>query len=194
LPGWEDYFKDLKDHRQLVSRLLDQLINKKIKEELQTQTSPWIGVHIRMGDFRKMKEGEDFSKLGHVRTPEAYFMHVIETIRTICQDTVPVSVFTNGHRHELESLFSLPGVKMIQGNRDITDMLLLSRSKVIVTSAGSSFSYWSGFLSNAPIIMHPDHISAALRLQDDDLFLFEGPVESLLKSHLENIPINEKNN
>jgi hypothetical protein len=184
IPSWKDYFMQLRDHRQTVCVLLHRLINKKIKEELEMLARPWIGVHIRMGDFRKLNEGEDFSKVGTVRTPETYFINTIERIRALYGTPVPVSVFTDGYKHEFEKLFTLPDINMIEGNKDLTDMLLLSRSKVIVTSAGSSFSYWSGFLSNAPIILHADHIAGSIRSPDKDSVLFEGPVEFLHKSYL----------
>jgi hypothetical protein len=59
-------------------------------------------------------------------------------------------------------------------------MLLLSKSKIIVISTGSTFSYWSGFLSNAPMIMHPDHIHARIRNLDEKGLLFEGDFDQAI--------------
>src|SRR5882724_3062220 len=158
IPHWSDYFAGLRENRELAISLFWGLISKPILEKLKTQSSPCIGVHIRMGDFRKLQKGEDFKKVGAVRTPEEYFIGTINTIRKMNGEELPVSVFTDGYRDELEKLFSLPGVKMVEGNEDIVDMLLLSKSKIIVTSAGSTFSYWAGFLSDAILVLNPDHI------------------------------------
>lgn len=178
IPHWSNYFNELKDHRELVSRLLFSIINDSIKEELNKLPAPVIGVHIRMGDFRKLAENEDFSKVGAVRTPEKYFIKIIEFIRQLHGSNLPVSVFTDGYRHEFTELFNLPSVSMVESNKDIVDMLLLSKSKIIVTSAGSTFSYWSGFLSNAPIIRHPDHFHSTIRSSLTNSKWYEGPLET----------------
>jgi hypothetical protein len=130
-----------------------------------------------MGDFKKLQAGQDFKSIGSVRTPEEYFVDIIEKIRSISGKSLPVSVFTDGHRSEFEKLFNLPSVTMVEGNTDIVDLLLLSKSKVIVTSANSTFSYWAGFLSDAPLILHPDHIHEPIRLSENGLNLYEGPLD-----------------
>jgi hypothetical protein len=157
IPHWSNYFEYLRENRQQVISLLWSVIHEKVKQDLERLSPPCIGVHIRMGDFRKLKQGEDFSKMGAVRTPEDYFIDIIQQLRAMHGSNLPVSVFTDGYYHEFEKLFTLENITMVQGNTDIVDLLLLSRSKIIVTSAGSTFSYWSGFLSDAPIIIHPDH-------------------------------------
>ena len=45
---------------------------KKVKEIHNDE----IGLHIRMGDFRKLNVGEEFNG-GHVRTPESFFINII---------------------------------------------------------------------------------------------------------------------
>ncbi len=62
----------------------------------------------------------------------------------------------------------------------------MSKAEYIITSAGSTFSEWAGFLSNAVIILHPDHIHTKIRREEN---LFEGPVEAL-KDFNKNIKLN----
>lgn len=174
LPHWSDYFHDLKDHRHMVIQLLMDLLSPDIKKKYYQGQEPVIGVHVRMGDFRKLREGEDFSKLGVVRTPVEYFIEVIRGIRSIHGSDLPVSVFTDGYKEELKSLLSLPEIDLVEGNQDIVDLLLLSKSKIIVTSTGSTFSYWAGFLSDAPLIMHPDHIHQSIRPTSIGVKVYEG--------------------
>ncbi len=189
IPGWADYFGQLREHRELVIRLFHSLLRKSIVTKTDEQQSPCIGVHIRMGDFRKLRQGEDFKSTGAVRTPEEYFIEMINQIREINGTKLPVSVFTDGYRHELGKLLAMDKVKMIEGNPDIVDMLLLSRSKIIVASAGSTFSYWAGFLADAPLIMHPDHIHQPTRPSSVNTYFYEGallqsPVSGLLEKNI----------
>lgn len=55
---------------------------------------------------------------------------------------------------------------MIEDNADIVNLLLLSKSSILVAAIGSTFSYWDGFLAEALLIKQPDHLYAAFR-QDE---------------------------
>lgn len=178
LPHWDDYFFSLKDHRKLVIELFWNLLKDNIKVSIEQKDYPRIGVHIRMGDFRKLRRGEDFRKVGTVRTPEEYFISMIAAIRQAHGSSLPVSVFTDGYRSEFNLLPKLDNVNWVEGNSDIIDLLLLSKSKIIVTSAGSTFSYWAGFLSDSPIILHPDHIHQPLRFSEENGRFYEGAFDT----------------
>ncbi len=62
-------------------------------------------------------------------------------------------------------------------------MLVMSKAEYIITSAGSTFSEWAGFLWNAVLILHPDHIHTKIRMEED---LFEGAIEAFKKYKNEN--------
>jgi len=192
VPHWNDYFLDLKENRDQVINLMNQILKPKILKIFDNSDYPIIGVHIRMGDFRKLKNGEDFKKVGAVRTPETYFIDIINKIRQVNGTDLPVSVFTDGYSNEFEELFKLNNIKIVEGNPDIIDILLLSKSKLIVTSAGSTFSCWSSFLSDAPVIMHPDHIHKPLRPENVNKNSYEGAllpndINLLLEKNIKNI-------
>ena len=192
LPRYHDYFIHLKDHRKEVKKILQSLLKPWIFEKVEKAEKPVIGVHIRMGDFRKLKQGEDFSKVGHVRTPEKYFIDVIKCIRITNGKELPVMVFTDGYRNEFEKLFDLNNIKIVEGNADVVDLLLLSKSKIIVTANGSTFSYWAAFLSDAPVIKHPDHLYAPFRPDKINAKYYEGPlmagnVLALLEKNIKDI-------
>ena len=190
LPDFWDFFAGLNPYRILVKELFWKLIHPAIKKNLENKNAPCIGVHIRMGDFKKLKPGEDPTKRGQVRTPEEYFISAIKNIREIHGSALPVTVFTDGFRHEFEHLFSLENISLSEGNPDIVDLVLLSRSQVIVVATGSTFSYWAGFLSDAAVILHPAHIYKPNRLPTDIPPLYEGPLDrnnSLLVSSIRKI-------
>ncbi|MEO6669113.1 MAG: hypothetical protein ABIN36_06535 [Ferruginibacter sp.] len=195
LPNWRDYYRDLRDHRAMVLELLYPLLNPWIIKEVENATAPVIGMHIRMGDFRKLKEGEAF-KGGPVRTPESYFVDLIQQARAIYGQALPVSLFTDGHKHEFKELFELENINLIEGNADIVDMLLLSRSKIILSSSGSTFSNWAGFIADAPFIRHPDHIHNFFRPSAINALYYEGAmvkgkIDPLLKKNILDIQVNE---
>lgn len=189
---WSDYFSELKDNRDLVIKLFWDILTEGVKAEATGLEPPVIGVHIRMGDFKKLETHQDFAKLGAVRTPEKYFVDIILSIRKVHGSDLPVSVFTDGFAHEFDGLFKLSNIRLVEGNRDIVDLILLSKSKIIVTSASSTFSYWAGFLSDAPLIMHPDHIHKPLRSEVIAETIYEGPFngqDELLKKNIQSITL-----
>lgn len=176
IPHWSDYFRFLRDNRSLVQQLFWNLLNADYKKIILHKPRPMIALHVRMGDYRPLREGEDFSKVGTVRTPESYFIDIIHRIRRIAGKTLPVSIFSDGFKSELQALLELPEVNLVEGNEDIVDLLLFSRSRLLVTSAGSTFSGWAAFLSESPVIMHPDHIHQPIRIPGKEASLYEGPL------------------
>jgi hypothetical protein len=192
LPTYHDYFKHLRDHRDEVRDILYSLLKGDIVSQLNRFQNPVMGVHIRMGDFRKLKEGEAF-RGGHVRTPLQYFTDIVSGLRKLAGKDLPVTLFSDGYPDELKEVTGLPQVNMQGGSPDIVDLLLLSRSRVIVATTGSTFSYWAAFLSDAEVILHPDHIYAPFRPTYLTNEHYEGPfmagipVPVLLKKNLQAI-------
>ncbi len=176
LPSSKSYFEKLKPHRELAIRLFQEALRPWIDEKLKVIPNPQVGVHIRMGDFRKLAANEVYNG-GHVRTPEAYYTDIIAQMLE-WNPSLNFSVFTDGYRHEFEKLFNFTNVRMVEGNRDIIDLLLLSRSKVIIGTYGSTFSYWAGFISDAPFIMHRFLKQSAIRPDSMKERIFEGPFSS----------------
>ena len=186
VPHWDNYFGGLREHRKLVNELLWSLIKPALHKQINALTPPCIGVHIRMGDFRKLKPDEDFGTVGAVRTPEAYFVKTIQAIRELNGTDLPVCIFSDGFREELQQILSLPNTILIEGNNDLVDLLLLSKSRLIITSAGSTFSYWASFLSEGIIIQHPDH-PLNIRKIEHVVLPYEGVFDSANTTLTDNI-------
>jgi hypothetical protein len=176
IPHWRDFFGDFRDQRELVRTGLLQMLKPHYRKQLSQLERPWIGVHIRRGDFRPLQPGEDFSKVGLVRTPLDYFVEMITDVRQIHGSDLPVTVFSDGHDEELEAILRLPRVSRTPRQADVVDLLSLASSRLIIASAGSTFSYWAGFLADAPVLLHPDHIHAPLRPASVNQHYFEGGV------------------
>jgi hypothetical protein len=177
VPHWSDYFKGLRENQEFVVDVFFKSLSPKIYDEYLKKKEPVIGVHIRMGDFKKVAATQDFSKVGHARTPMQYFIDVISQLRTASEITLPVTIFSDGNANELSEVLSLPNVYLAEDDLDILQMLHLSKSKIIVLSAGSTFGQWAAFLSNAAIINHYQHFHSYIRPSTTNVHSFEGVID-----------------
>lgn len=172
-----DFFLSFAEHRDLIRARLLSMLAPERRRELEAAQPPVIGVHVRRGDFGKLSEGHDLSRsLGP--TPLSHFIRLIQMIRTFVQKDLDVTVFSDGHDAELSPLLSMPNVRRAPRSAAIVDLLLLSRSKVVIPSAWSTFSLWSGFLSDAPLLLHPmkhEHL-CAIRPESANRMYYEGIV------------------
>jgi hypothetical protein len=177
IPHWSDRFHLLRDHRKLIVERFWNTLTKRIKKRIEGHDIPCVSLHIRMGDFRELKEGEDFSKVGAVRTPLNYFIEVVKMIREYANNNVSVTVFSDGSDNDLKSILSLPNTRRAEDDLDIVHLALMSKSSVIVMSAGSTFSFWAGFLSKAILIDHYQHKHSTIRNDKINTEVFEGVFE-----------------
>jgi hypothetical protein len=175
IPHWTDIFGSIHPMRSFVVRAFNQLISPSVPGTIHNLAPPLIGIHIRRGDFRELGESEKFAQVGGVRTPLEYFATVITSMRACAGWLVPVTVFSDGLDAELRPLLALENVHRAPAMADIGHLALMSRAQVIVASAGSTFSMWAGFLSEAALILHPDHIHAPIRPVNLHDRLYEGP-------------------
>jgi hypothetical protein len=174
IPHWSDYFVGLRNHRDPIRDAIYDMLALKHRQRLAVLKAPVIGIHVRLGDFRALETGEDFSQVGQVRTPLSYFIDSIDTIRQIYGSMLPVTVFSDGCDDDLTELLMLPNVSRAPHNSDVVDLLLLSKAKIVIPSSGSTFSYWSAFLSDAAVLHHPDHKNPSLRPDALNRQWFEG--------------------
>jgi hypothetical protein len=176
VPHWSNFFGDIREHRSQVRDALMEMLTDARLRELSRHRPPAIAAHVRMGDFNKLRLGEDFAKVGNVRTPLTYFRELIENIRKQHCTCLPVEIMTDGKARDLGELLELPNVLIAPSRSTIVDMLMMSRSRILLCSAGSTFSYWAGFLGNCALIMHPDHIHQPIRPEAVNRSCYEGPL------------------
>jgi hypothetical protein len=174
VPHWSNYFGDIREYRdQVRAALMDMLTDARVRE-LGRHKPPVIAANVRMGDFKKLQPNEDFAKAGNARTPIAYFRELIQNIRKLHSALLPVEIVTDGNASELGELLELPNVSMAPRRSKIADILMMSRSKILLCSASSTFSYWAGFLGESALIMHPDHIHEPIRPEAVNRRCYEG--------------------
>lgn len=137
-----DLFASIRDYRDLVREGIYKILKPSLLEQLKSYPPPVIAVHIRRGDF----------KLGNPVTPQSFFIDCINQVRSVAGENWEVTVFTDADADEISEVLALPAVTLASPKPDILDILLMSKSKVIILSQSSTFSYWGAFLSDAVIL------------------------------------------
>ncbi len=177
---WLEFFDRIRLHRERIkSVFFKDLLKKKYKVNYDNYESLNIGVHIRMGDFGMPNTtfDDDFNpeKNSSKRTPIRYFVDVINSLRAHAGKPVEVHVFSDGNEDDLREVLELERVQLVKGNKDIEDLLMLSKCRVIVTSATSTFSLLAAYFSEAVILHHPNFYIRPIRNTEDNNLFYEGP-------------------
>lgn len=177
IPHWGNRFGSINQSREMIIPAFYDLLSKRIRNSIiEDNIKPEIGMHIRMGDFKELEKNQNFKNVGGVRTPMEYFIKNLHELRSHFNESLHVTIFSDGYPHEMKEILELPNVEMAPTAPDVIDLIRLSRSKIIFTSAGSSFGEWAGYLSDAPVIIHPDHIHG--RIRGDKYGLYEGDLNN----------------
>jgi hypothetical protein len=158
LPTSDDYFVDLKENQLFIKNRLLEIIKPSILERIYEQSSPEIGLHIRLGDFQQVTSQEDFLQNRFASTPLNWFVQSLNAIRRIAGYDVPATIFTDGYEHQVAELLKLPNVSLSVPESALTDMLTLARSKLILASSHSTFSGWASYLGQCPTVWHPGKV------------------------------------
>jgi hypothetical protein len=172
----------LKEYQLVVSRKLFSTLHPVIVQALAEGTAPEIGIHVRLSDFNIAQTEEEFASLGGYRTPLKWYIEIISKIRAVAGYQVPATVFSDGHDYELQDLLSIENVSLAPHRPAILDIFLLSKSKILITSANSSFSAWASYLGQCPTIWHPDCLYRSFFSDRVRKFTFEGGVDPRAES------------
>lgn len=160
----DNSFQDLKPFRESLKLGLCNILSAQIKKKLQENKHPVVGLHVRRGDFASTPW----------ITPLDYFLNRVSQIRQVAGACLPVTVFSDGTDDELSPLLDMPEVKRAPSNPEIVDILLLSRSRILVTCPASTFSNWAAFLSDGIIIRDYLFPHKDARPQEINETFFEG--------------------
>ncbi len=158
---------ELSAYREMIVPGFYDLIRPRHLELARQAEIPDIGVHVRRGDYIGLKDALDFS----------YYLAQIRMIRKIAGKQLKVFLFTDGYKNELQPLLEEPDVHFFQPVNDLVDLLVLSSSKVIITTKASTYSYWAAFISNAIVLHHPKTNVPQCRPAGFNKTHFEGAVD-----------------
>ena len=185
IPQWQNYFEGLTLNREFIKMSFIKMLNEGYKEIYNNCETPVICVHIRCSDF--IIDNKNLGKKANVRTPIGYFIEIINKIRESVNKNFPVTIFTDGNPSDMDKIKRLSNTRFSNSNSDLEDMIKLSKSKIIITSCNSTFSYWAAFISNSPVIIHPSH---QIQIRGNNAHLIEGtinleePLSNKLKDYL----------
>ena len=170
--GMQDLFEPfIKEHDYIKSELL-KIINPSYIIKAKNFDTNSVAIHIRMGDFR-IPNNESVLRDGHwnYRLPIEWYKSMISKIRN--ESNIPVYIFSDGSDQELDGILDLEGCSRVFFGSAIADMLALSHSKILITSA-STFSMWASFLGQKATIWFPGQMRQKLI---NNAAVFEGEVD-----------------
>lgn len=168
----EELFEPFKHEHNFVKTELLKIINPYHLEKADSFNVQSIGVHIRMGDF-EVPENEQILREGfwNYRLPIKWYIAIIEKIRLITD--LPIYVFSDATDNELQDILAISNCKRVFFGSAISDMIALSRCKVLISS-GSTFSMWASFLGQIPTIWFSGQMRQKLISNPN---IFEGEID-----------------
>lgn len=165
-------FEPFKHEHNFVKTELLKIINPFHIAKAKNFNPQSVALHIRMGDFQ-VPENEQILRGGawNYRLPMKWYISIIEKIRLISD--LPIYIFSDAPDDELHDILTLHNCKRVYFGSSISDMLALSRSKVLVSSA-STFSMWASFLGQIPTIWFPGQMRQSVI---NNPSIFEGEID-----------------
>ena len=170
--GMDDLFSPFKNEQAFVKQELIKIINPHHLEKANEFNTNSIGIHIRMGDFGN-PEDEQILRDGawNYRLPMKWYLNIIVKLRE--QTNLPIYIFSDAKNEDLQEILQYKNCKRAFFGSAISDMIALSKCKVLVSSA-STFSMWSSFLGQMPTIWFPGQLRQKLI---NDKSIFEGEMD-----------------
>lgn len=158
---------ELSDYHDQIKKAFYQMIKQSQIKKACLHPIPIISVHIRRGDFVKIGSAIDLN----------YYINIIYQIRDVCKQNLPVTIFSDGYEEELSSILNIENTKLFKTVNDLVDLIVMSKSQILVTNLSSSYSYWAAFISDGIIIHHPDTWVKQCRPHNVNKNIFEGTVD-----------------
>ena len=170
--GMNELFEPFKNNQIFVKKELLKMINPYHLTRAKEFNSNSIAIHIRMGDFNN-PINENILRNGawNYRLPIKWYVSIIEKIQK--ESSLPIYIFSDAEDSELKEILAYDNCKRAYFGSAISDMLALSTSKVLISSA-STFSMWASFLGQMPTIWFPGQMRQTLLLENSK---FEGEID-----------------
>jgi len=165
-------FEPFKHDHNFVKTELLKIINPYHIEKAEEFNPNSVALHIRMGDFEE-PENEQLLRDGawNYRLPLKWYIAIIDKIRL--KSNLPIYIFSDATDKELEEILAFDNCKRAYFGSAISDMIALSRCKILVSSA-STFSMWASFLGQMPTIWFPGQMRQKLISNPS---IFEGEID-----------------
>lgn len=157
--GWEGWFAGLEAHRELVSRRLHEILSPRVRRMLEADDGGGpggvIAAHVRRGDKRTLPYRAAFAGDAGTTIADEWYIGAIESVRAALGEAMPVRVYSDAKEGQIDAILRLRGVTRSPDAPSIVDIVRMSRARVLLTTAGSSFSAWSFYLGAMPTVFYP---------------------------------------
>lgn len=174
MEGMEGEFEPIagKENSEYLYRHFQTILQERNRKAMEFEPGNGICMHIRLGDFTRGTEAD--LKAGNPNTsiPIEWYINVIQQIRDAVSETLPVYIFSDGSREELQDILALPGVQQVTFGTAIGDILAMSKARLFVAS-GSTFSRWVRYLGRMNTITYPGQLKQYLLEEDEPAFEIE---------------------
>lgn len=166
--GLGNYFEDLLSEHDKVKHFIYSILRPEIVSAIQNADfSNAIGIHIRLGDYAVER-----------RTSIDWYVSVVNEIIRRYDDQYELFLFSDGKDDELAELLSIRQVQRVCFGNALSDIIALSRCKLIIGS-DSTFSAWAAFLEQVPIIFPKRHFGRVLINTEKEL-VFDGEIAHII--------------
>lgn len=154
--GMEGIFDPILGHQQFLLRRMMEIVTERNRQVIQESAPPWIAIHVRRGDVRTIEHGKAWDRsMTWLGLPEEWYIRAIEQMRAWAGWDVPVTIFTDAYEHQIPKLLALRSTSIFPKNPAIVDMLVMSKARIILPTTSSTFSMWSAFVGEMPILFYP---------------------------------------
>ena len=112
----------------------------------------FIGINVRSGnDFKNYQD----NKIGFSKTPLEWYKRALPIIRKK-YGNLPAFIISDGCEKHLSSLLNLESTYLIKVSTAITDLLILTKAKVLLACGNSTFCAWASFLGGMDTYSAPE--------------------------------------
>jgi hypothetical protein len=154
--GDRDYFRRLHGFEAFLRGCLEGMTRRRWLRHVDSLGEIPIALHVRRGpDFPEVTPDDLVRPKGPVRTPLAWFRRTLEVIRGHIGHPARALVVSDGPEKDLRELLAVENTLLVRPGCVISDLLVLTRARVLVGSGGSSFSAWGSFLGRMPTLSLP---------------------------------------
>jgi hypothetical protein len=151
--GMRDCFRSLWGHEREVMNALSMAARPAHLAPTKLR-SPWIAVHIRLGDFAPAAAGELLAGAVNRRIEIEWFSLAISALRATLGQHLTVVVYSDGSDDEVFPLLTVTkNCRRAPPASALADMLSMSSALALVSS-GSTFSAWASYLGQVPTLSH----------------------------------------
>lgn len=183
-------FTGLYQFRNEINNEIRNVTKKKWLKFIKNYPPFQIGINIRLGnDFKNAENKDDFINKGLIKTPLYWFIETLKYVREIKGYDVDAFVISDGTKEQLKDILILPNVHFVETPSPMTDLLLLSNSRLLLGSGGSSFSAWASFLGKMPTLTITGQNLNWFKVSQSDIDHFVGTFDPDDKN--ENIVLNK---